>query len=179
MPRMSCLFSIILTLFIPALACSQVEAPVPSTGISPEEQSINAEPALKVGPGFDSDACQILPGAEVVQLVGGRLTEERLIKDQETVVTRCVYLISDDAGGKAFVFWLMPAEDYTGMKEFMDDPYREVAGLGDEAFITYHPDDDRYDLIALKRDRATIEVTGPNEEDVRTLVSVALKAFDR
>ncbi|UCF37930.1 MAG: hypothetical protein JSU96_03430 [Acidobacteriota bacterium] len=179
MSRISCLVSVLLTLFSPLLACSKVEAPTAPAEIRPGEPSVGAEPALKVGPGFDSDACQILPGAEVVQLVGGRLTEERLIKDQETVVTRCLYLISDDAGGKAFVFWLMPAEDYTGMKEFMDDPYREVAGLGDEAFITYHPDDDRYDLIALKRDRATIEVTGPNEEDVRTLVSAALKAFDR
>lgn len=92
--------------------------------------------------------------------------------------TRCTYTVTAAAGaGDVFVMWTMPPEDFYLLKDVEDDLTGDISGLGDDAFIAYHPDDQRYDIYALVEGKITIEVTGSDEAAVRKVVELALAQY--
>jgi hypothetical protein len=124
-----------------------------------------------------SDVCALIPGDRVAEALQARLVETRLVRPGGSYA-RCVYTVSmGDAANPeptAVVLWLHNAADFEELRGYQEDPWQPVEGLGDEAFITFHPDDARHDLYVLVRDVATIEVTGEDAHAVRTVASTAL-----
>lgn len=92
--------------------------------------------------------------------------------------TRCTYTVTEAAGaGQVFVMWTMPPEDFYLLKDVEEDITGDDAGLGDDAFVAYHADDQRYDIYALVGGKITIEVTGSDEASVRKVVELALAQY--
>ncbi len=125
-----------------------------------------------------SDVCELIPGEGVAEALQARLVEARLVRPGGSYA-RCVYTVSKgdaaDPGPTAFVLWLHAAADFHELRGYQEDPWQPVDGLGDEAFITFHPDDARYDLYVLLRDLVTIEVTGEDAHAVRVVAATALE----
>jgi len=78
---------------------------------------------------------------------------------------------------QAFVLWTMPPEDFLLLKDVEEDLTGDLTGLGDDAFIAYHPDDERYDVYAVLDGTITVEVTGTDEESVKKVVALVLAKY--
>ena len=63
------------------------------------------------------------------------------------------------------------------MKKLQEDPVKKVDKLGDDAFITLHPETKRYDLMTVKRGKIAIEVTGEDVDSIRKIAQLALSHF--
>lgn len=117
----------------------------------------------------DSDEMAAALGADAVTAASLTAPESQ---------TRCTYTVAEAAGpGQVFVMWTMPPEDFYLLKDVEEDITGDVAGLGDDAFVAYHPDDQRYDIYALVEGKITIEVTGSDEASVRKVVELALAQY--
>ncbi len=125
------------------------------------------------------DPCQLVSGQAVAQALGGRLLEARgLPPGDETKSRKCVYVVATQGSAgeqrSTIVLWLSPADYFADLRSGQEKPPQEVKGLGDGAFQVFHDDTKRFDLFALKRNRATVEVTADAAEAARKVVELAL-----
>lgn len=124
------------------------------------------------------EACKIVTGQAVAQAVGGRLLEVHSLPPGESGSSKCTYAIGTTGSAgevrATIVLWLMPAGDFETMRKGQEKPVQEIAGLGDAAFQVFHDDTRRFDLVAQKRNRATVEVTADAAEAARKVVELAL-----
>jgi len=124
------------------------------------------------------DACTTVTGQAVAQVLGGRLLEVRSVPPSESGTSKCVYSIATQGSAgeqrATIVLWLMPADDFEAMRKGQEKPVAELKGLGDAAFQVFHDDTHRFDLVALKRNRATVEVTADAADTARKIVELAL-----
>jgi len=125
------------------------------------------------------DVCQRVPGEEVARAVGGKLAEVLPFRGSDQQGSRCRYSIVPANGQGArriFVVWLMAAREFDALRRSQDNPTSAVPNLGDNAFISFTPGGQRFDLCVLKRDVATIEVAG---EERTAVIKVARLALSR
>lgn len=120
------------------------------------------------------DVCALVPGAEIAARVGATLVAERAVKSEPTR-SRCVYRVRKDGAERAFVVWWMPAGEFEGLRAATDDA-KAAHGIGDAAYTKFDGDTRRHGLVAVRRGRALVEVTGDDPAEVR---AVALLALDR
>ncbi len=119
----------------------------------------------------------VLSGEELAKALDAEFVSVTPMAPSESQ-TRCVYEVIDAAGEpQAFVMWTFPPEDFPLLKEVEDDRTGDLAGLGDDAFIAYHPDDERYDVYAVLDGTITVEVTGSDEESVKKVAALALTKY--
>jgi len=100
----------------------------------------------------------------------------------DSPVTRCIYIISfpgdPEPEEHAYVFWTLLPDDYAGMKEVHEGPITELTGIGDEGFISFNQEDERFDLLTVLTDKVTVEITGPDEESVKKLALFAISKLE-
>ncbi len=119
----------------------------------------------------------VVSGEELAEALDAELVSATPLEAPESQ-TRCIYKVIDAAGEEqVFVLWTMPPEDFYLLKDVEEDLTGDVAGLGDDAFSAYHPDDQRYDVYALLEGKITVEVTGSDEESVKKVVALALARY--
>lgn len=127
------------------------------------------------------DACKAVPGDSVASALGGKLAEARSVKGGDSLAAKCVYTIVPSGPGnsahKIYILWLMPAQDFDSMKKLQEGPVKKVDKLGDDAFITFHPETKRHDLMTVKRGKIAIEVTGEDVDSIRKIAQQALSHF--
>lgn len=121
------------------------------------------------------DVCALVPGADVAARVGATLSTARSVKAEPTR-SRCVYRVRKDGAERAFVVWWMPAEEFDGLRAATDDA-KPVAGVGDAAYAKYDRDARRHGIVAVRRGRALVEVTGEDPVEVRAIALLALGRF--
>lgn len=118
------------------------------------------------------DLCRELPGETVAKAVDGNLLETK------SMPGRCLYIVdfkNSGAPSRAFVVYWHKAEDYDALKAAMDGELKQIQGLGEEAVISFDMESGRYWLLAFRRDRATYQISGDNEELVRKVAEAALQ----
>ncbi len=124
-----------------------------------------------------ADVCAVVPGAEVARTLGGSLDEAALVRP-DGANARCRYTVTTRRDGKpvraVLILWLHAAADFADLRKYQEDPVKPVEGLGDAAFIAFHPDSGRHDAFALVRGVAVVEVTGPDPAGVRAVAAVAV-----
>ncbi len=124
-----------------------------------------------------ADVCAVVPGAEVARALGGSLDEAALVRP-DGAHARCRYTVTTRRDGKparaVLIVWLHGLADFDDLRRYQEDPVKPVEGLGDAAFITFHPDSGRHDVFALVRGAAVVEVTGPDPAGVRAVAAVAV-----
>lgn len=129
-----------------------------------------------------SDVCILVPGSDVATATGGRLVETMLVRPDGRFA-RCRYTVSVGAGDRerrdVYVVWLHSAVDFDDLRKHQDDPVEPVARLGDEAFVSFHPDSERHDLFVLLRGIAAVEVTAPTAAGARAVAETSLAALRR
>jgi hypothetical protein len=127
------------------------------------------------------DACKTVPGDAVASALGGKLAEIRGVKGGNSPSSKCVYTIvsggPENPARRIYVLWLMPPQDFDSMKKLQEDPVKKFDKLGDDAFITFHPENQRYDLMTVKRGKIAIEVTGEDVDSIRKVAQQALSRF--
>jgi len=128
------------------------------------------------------EVCSRVPGGEVARSVGGTLDEARPFNDPEGALARCTYFVKLPAagGGQPAVFSVEVSaeEDFVEVRPFVEAPIHEVAGLGDGAWGYRDPDSmNRLRLYVLRKGVATIDVSGEDEQQVRTVAALAISKF--
>ncbi len=125
-----------------------------------------------------ADVCAVVPGPEVARALGGTLDDATLVRPGGANA-RCRYTVTMSREGKpvraVLILWLHGPADFDELRRYQEDTVKPVDGLGDVAFITFHPDSGRQDLFVLLRGVATAEVTGPDAETVRAVAAAAVR----
>ncbi|MFA5809242.1 MAG: hypothetical protein WC935_02735 [Thermoleophilia bacterium] len=109
--------------------------------------------------------------------MGGTFTGSKEIADPPPNQVHCTLNIEIGGSQKVFVIWQMPAEDFDGLKAAAEDPVTDVSGIGEKAFVTFHPDTQRYDVAAAKAGKFTVEVTGDDEAQVKQVVNLIISQY--
>lgn len=133
-----------------------------------------AAPALAAGPEAP-DVCALVPGADVAARVGATLVAARSVKAEPTR-SRCVYRVRKDGAERAFVVWWMPADEFDGLRAVTDDA-KSARGVGDAAYTKYDRDTRRHGIVAVRRNRALVEVTGEDPAEIREIALLALGRY--
>lgn len=121
-----------------------------------------------------TDLCQIVTGKSVAQAVRGQIVETKSAEG------RCVYIVAFPEGGaknRAFVVYRHEASAYEGLREAQAGEVTQVAGLGDEAVMTFDRETKRYWLLVVKRGRVILQVSGDDKDQVRQVAAAALLKF--
>jgi hypothetical protein len=124
------------------------------------------------------DVCALVPGAEVSDTVGAPLAETRRYNSPDGDIARCVYITAPGAAGapagRAFAVELEDPASFSEVRPYVEEPTREVAGLGDGAWIYRDPETGRIRLYVLRREVATIYLTGDDEGQLRSVAELVL-----
>ena len=151
-------------------------APVLASGLL----SVVAAPAWAAGPPRDLlklDVCATIPGAEVARVAGGQIVESKPFNAPDGKLARCVYFVAPPGNGAAKTAWvveLFPPGDFDEVRPNIEEPVRDVAGLGDGAYEYKDADSGRWRLYTRRRGDVTVSVTGPDEATVRKIAAFAL-----
>jgi hypothetical protein len=123
------------------------------------------------------NVCEFIPGDAIARAVGAKLIQSRPTFDREW--SRCAYSVTD-ANGKpnGYVVWLQPAEDFEGLKKYIEKPITPVAGLGDAAYV-YQDDDRRFKLNVLKRGDLMFQATGDTQESAHKVAETVLAILSK
>jgi len=138
--------------------------------------------AAATGPGTldleTLDMCALVPGAEVAAAVGGTFGEAKRFNSPDGDIARCVYFVSPtgEAGAQPRVIAveLEPESDFADVRPYVEEPTRDVEGLGDGAWASRDPDTGRYRLWVLRRGVATLYLTAADEADLRKVAELVL-----
>lgn len=124
------------------------------------------------------DVCALVPGDQVAHAVGARLTETRRFNSPDGDIARCVYILAlgggEEAPGRVFAIELQEPSSFTDVRPFVEEPVHGVDGLGDGAWTFRDPDVGRHRLYVLRRDVATLYLTGDDEGELRALAELVL-----
>jgi hypothetical protein len=123
-----------------------------------------------------ADVCATVSATEVAHIAGGSPSDTRRFNAPDGKLARCLYLVSPP-GGKERIGWvveLLPAADFDAMRPYIEQPVRELAGVGDGAYVYKDPDSGRFRLYAHRRGGPSVSVTGPDDAVVRRIAVFAL-----
>jgi hypothetical protein len=125
------------------------------------------------------DVCAFAAGAEVARLAGGSLLDAKRFNAPDGTVARCVFGVALPGKGAekertAWVVELFPPGDFDALRPHIDEPVRDVAGIGDGAYEYQSADSGRWRIYAHKRGDVTLSVTGTDEPTVRKIAAFAL-----
>ena len=120
------------------------------------------------------NVCQVVPGDAIARALGGTFAEARPFGDK--AFSRCTYFIVPSGGGQrmGYVVYIQPAEDFEGLKKYIDDPITPIAGLGDGAYMFHDTGDGRFKIHVLKRGDVTIEASGDSEASARKVAGAVV-----
>ena len=124
-----------------------------------------------------SGDCPVVDGQQAATALGGTFVSSKEIADPPPNQVHCTLTLELNGAQKIFVIWQMPAEDYEPLKAAEEDPKTDISGVGEKAYITFHPDTQRYDMAATKAGKFTVQVTGDNEEQVKQLVGLIISQY--
>jgi hypothetical protein len=136
--------------------------------------------ASAAGPARDLrklDVCATVPGAEVARLAGGQLVESKPFNAPDGKLARCLYFVAPPGKSAAKAAWvveLFPPEDFDGLRPHIEEPVRDVAGLGDGGYEYKDAGSGRWRLYTHRRGDVTVSVTGTDEAIVRRIAAFAL-----
>ncbi len=124
------------------------------------------------------DVCAAVPGAEVARAAGGRLLEAKAFQAPDGKLTRCTYqVVPAGAGDEKRVSWvveLLPRGQYEALRPFVDQPVREIARMGDGAFVYTEAESGRLRLYGRRRKGTTVSLTGTDEAILRRIALLVL-----
>lgn len=144
-----------------------------------------AQPAAAQAVAADSQLpCTKVPGIVVAATLGGRVTNTIDSGWLDPGEARCRYYLrsaGSDTTSRIYVLYIQPASDYAGLKENAPAATRDVAGVGDAAYMFIDPDTKRFWLTAVRRGGGGLSVTvsgpPPDFESVRKLAALALSRY--
>jgi len=132
-------------------------------------------PEVKAAGTESDDLCQVIPGTEVADAVGGTLLETK------TSVNGCVYIVGFKSGeppGRAFVIYRHEPGAFEGLKDAMDGSVGNLKGIGDEAVIGRDRYSGRYWLLAVIHGKVTYQFSGDDVDMTLKVARAALKMDD-
>lgn len=121
--------------------------------------------------------CPVVDGQQAASALGGTYVDSKEIANPPANQVHCTLTVDIGGASKVFVIWQMPAEDFDDLKAAEEDPKTDVSGVGEKAYITFHPDTQRYDMAAAKMGKFTVQVTGDDEEQVKKVVSLIISQY--
>ena len=124
------------------------------------------------------DVCTLVPSAEVAGAVGATLQETKRYNSPDGDIARCVYIMGpsadDGAQPRAIAVELESPSSFTSVRPYVEEPIRDVAGLGDGAWIYRDPETGRLRLWVLRRGVATLYLTGDDENELGPVAELVL-----
>lgn len=124
------------------------------------------------------DVCALVTGEEVAHVVSATLAETKRFNSPDGDVARCVYIVAPVAGDgsepRAIAVELEPPSNFAEVRVYVDEPTRDVEGLGDGAWTSIDPDTGRTRLWVLRRGVATLYLTGDDETELRKIAELVL-----
>jgi hypothetical protein len=124
------------------------------------------------------DVCALVPGAEVAGAVAASLKETRGFNSPDGDIARCVYIVAplgaDGSQPRAFAVELEGPSDFADVRPYVEESTRDVEGLGDGAWTSRDPDTGRIRLWVLRRNVATLYLTGDDEAELRKIAELVL-----
>lgn len=120
------------------------------------------------------NVCQVVPGEAIAGALGGTFAEARPFADKS--FSRCTYFIVPSGGSQrmGYVVYLQPAEDFEGLKKYIDDPIIPIAGLGDGAYMFHDTGDGRFKIHVLKRGDVMVEANADSEASARKIAGAVV-----
>ncbi|MHB8859209.1 MAG: hypothetical protein ACYC6Z_06990 [Thermoleophilia bacterium] len=118
--------------------------------------------------------CSAVDGQAAAVALHGTLVSSKQFNDAPPNQVKCAVTFEINGKQAAFAVWQIPAGDFEDLKAAEEDPLTDVPGVGDKAFITYHPDDQRYEMAAMKTGKFTVQVFGDSQDQVKTLTAVII-----
>lgn len=159
---------------------SQDQTAAPAHNQSAAADSNTSSKTAAAGAGSSATGagdCSVVDGQQAAAALGGTFVGSKEIPNPPANQVHCTLNVKIEGTEKVFVIWQMPAEDYADLKSFEEDPVTDVTGVGDKAFITFHPNEQRYDMAAAKAGKFTVEVTGDDQGQVKQLVSLIISQY--
>lgn len=124
------------------------------------------------------DVCALVPGSELAAAAGATLEEAKRFNSPDGDIARCVYIVgpTGDAGTepRAIAVELEPEADFAEVRPYVEEPTRDVEGLGDGAWTSRDPDTGRFRLWVLRRGVATLYLTSADEADLPKVAELVL-----
>lgn len=146
-----------------------------------QTQSTGTTAAAGTGPSQTASGgagqCPVVDGQQAALALGGTYVDSKEIANPPANQVHCTLTVDIGGAPKVFVIWQMPAEDFDDLKAAEEDPKTDVSGVGEKAYITFHPDTQRYDMAAAKMGKFTVQVTGDDEEQVKKVVSLIISQY--
>ena len=75
---------------------------------------------------------------------------------------------------RAIAVELEPPSNFTEVRPYVDEPTRNIEGLGEGAWASRDPDTDRFRLWVLRSGVATLYLTGDVENELRKIADLVL-----
>jgi hypothetical protein len=119
------------------------------------------------------NVCDLVPGDAIARALGGKLVQVRSTPD--TTTSRCTYFIIPGGASSqlGYVLWLQAAEDFEGLKKYIEEPLTPLSGLGDGAYMFQDKGDGRFKINVLKRGDLMFQATGETAERARKVADAA------
>ncbi len=73
-----------------------------------------------------------------------------------------------------YVVYLQPAEDFEGLKKYIEDPITPIAGLGDGAYMFHDTGDGRFKIHVLKRGDVMVEANAESAASARKVADAVV-----
>jgi hypothetical protein len=129
------------------------------------------------------DVCTFAAGADVIRVVGGSLLDTKRFNAPDGTIARCNYGVALPGKGNekertVWVVELSPPADFDELRPHIDEPVRDVAGVGDGAYEYKSADTGRWRIYTRKPGDVTISVTGSDESIVRKLAAYVLSRLN-
>ena len=165
-------------------SCAQPPAPEPAAetpaATAPSEPPVVLQPtAEEETAGRDLTqlvVCELLPGSEVAEFLGGVLYARPSPTVSGTMWNECAYLIRLDAAkpeAKLVTVRFYSPEHYELARQLAEEP-EDAIGVGHEAFLTEEPP--HFVLTALQHDDVALEVrTETSPGDALALAALVLE----
>ena len=120
------------------------------------------------------NVCEVVPSEAIAPALGGTLAEARPFGDKS--FSRCTYFIvpSGASQGMGYVVYLQPADDFEGLKQYIEDPITPISGLGDAAYIFHDSGDGRFKIHVLKRGDVMIAASGDSAAAARKIADAVV-----
>ncbi|MHB1391342.1 MAG: hypothetical protein ACYCXF_08985 [Thermoleophilia bacterium] len=159
---------------------SQDQSTVPAQNQSASAQSnssANTAAAGAANSAAGAGSCPVVDGQQAATALGGTFVGSKEVANPPANQVHCTLNLQVAGAEKVFVIWRMPAGDYANLKSSEADSVIDVTGVGEQAFITFHPGEQRFDMAAMNAGKFTVEVTGDDQLQVKQLVSLILAQY--
>jgi hypothetical protein len=120
---------------------------------------------------------ELITGDLITEVTGGTITKTKSYIDKDGPTWRCAYFIThseNPENPECIILWLMPEENFAEMRPFFEGTVKDIEGIEYQTYTAFDKDSKRYEMMALKRKKLTVEITGEKESELKKIADTVI-----